>query len=78
MILALGLILATGAVGAGTRNPHQSAYASHVDGYSKRNGNRVAPSNRSRADGSKTNNFSSKGNVNPYTGRAGTKKTYGH
>ena len=41
-------------------------------GYVTRNGVQVPPSRQTRPDGSKFNNWSTKGNTNPYTGRAGT------
>ena len=44
-----------------------------VSGYVKSNGTYVAPYARTDADGYKFNNWSSKGNVNPITGTAGTK-----
>jgi hypothetical protein len=43
-----------------------------VRGYTKKNGTYVQPHRRSAPDGSKTNNWSTKGNVNPYTGKQGT------
>lgn len=47
----------------------------YVNGYYRRNGTYVAPHYRSDANGTKRDNWSTAGNVNPYTGRAGT-KTY--
>ena len=44
-----------------------------VRGYTKKNGTYVAPSHATNPNGTKKDNFSSKGNVNPYTGKAGTK-----
>lgn len=44
-----------------------------VDGYTKRNGTYVAPHIRSNPDGNRFNNYSTQGNFNPYTGRAGTR-----
>ena len=44
-----------------------------VDGYMKKDGTYVAPHMRSGADATKQNNFSTKGNINPYTGQPGTK-----
>lgn len=41
-------------------------------GYVTRNGVHVPPSRQTRPDASKLNNWSTRGNVNPYTGRAGT------
>lgn len=45
----------------------------HVNGYTKKNGTYVAPHYRSHPDKSYNNNWSVKGNVNPYTGKPGTK-----
>lgn len=49
----------------------------HVRGYTTKSGTYVAPHYRSSPDSSKLNNWSTKGNVNPYTGQAGTKDPYG-
>lgn len=46
-----------------------------VRGYTKQNGTSVAPSHRSTPDSSKTNNWSTKPNMNPYTGKTGTRVT---
>ncbi len=46
-----------------------------VRGYVKKNGTYVSPHMRSAPDGSFNNNWSTKGNVNPYTGKQGTKTT---
>jgi hypothetical protein len=46
----------------------------HVHGYTKRNGTVVPPYYRSLENGTQRDNFSTKGNVNPYTGKVGTKK----
>jgi hypothetical protein len=48
----------------------------YVHGYTKKDGTYVAPHYRSNADGNPYNNWSTKGNVNPYTGHAGTKNPY--
>jgi len=45
----------------------------HVEGYTRKDGTYVAPHYRSAPDGSFENNWSTKGNTNPYTGEAGTK-----
>ena len=44
----------------------------YVNGYAKRNGTYVQPHYRSSPDNTSTNNYSTYGNTNPYTGRAGT------
>lgn len=46
-----------------------------VSGYYKSNGTYVQPHYRSGANKSKRDNFSTKGNTNPYTGRKGSKST---
>lgn len=44
-----------------------------VKGYSRKDGTYVQPHVRSNPDGNPFNNWSTKGNVNPYTGELGTK-----
>lgn len=44
----------------------------HVNGYFKKNGTYVSPHYRSSPDHNFYNNWSTKGNVNPYTGKEGT------
>jgi len=44
-----------------------------INGYTRSNGTYVAPHMRSDPDGNPNNNWSTKGNVNPYTGQQGTK-----
>jgi len=53
--------------------PLSSALAVHVKGYTKKNGTYVAPHERSAPNHTKNDNYSTKGNVNPYTGKEGTK-----
>jgi len=51
-----------------------SSGASHsISGYTKSNGTYVAPSHATNPNGTKADNWSTKGNVNPYTGKEGTK-----
>lgn len=45
--------------------------ADHVRGYYKKNGTYVQPHERTHADRYKYNNYSAKGNINPYTGKRG-------
>lgn len=45
-----------------------------VNGYMRSNGTYVAPAMRSMPDSSLNNNWSTKGNRNPYTGASGTKR----
>jgi len=51
-----------------------SSHSSHaVSGYTTKRGTHVAPHRQSNSDGTQHNNWSTKGNTNPTTGRAGTK-----
>lgn len=47
-----------------------------VRGYTTRNGTYVAPHRATNPDSSRGNNWSTRGNVNPNTGRAGTQDPY--
>lgn len=44
----------------------------HVRGYVRKDGTYVAPHVRSAPNNSTYDNYNTKGNVNPYTGQAGT------
>jgi hypothetical protein len=44
-----------------------------VRGYTTKSGKYVAPHHRSAPNGKKSDNYSTKGNANPYTGKKGTK-----
>lgn len=48
----------------------------YISGYTRQNGSQVQPTVRSSADSSRTNNYGSLGNSNPYTGSYGTRNTY--
>ena len=66
---------------SGTHSTHSSdssssgsSSSSHeVKGYVKKDGTYVAPSHATNPDNKTTNNYTHTGNVNPYTGKAGTK-----
>lgn len=45
----------------------------HARGHIKKDGKYVAPHNRSKANKTQRDNWSSKGNSNPYTGKHGQK-----
>jgi len=51
----------------GSRSDHS------VSGYTRSNGTYVRPSHATNPDSTRNNNYSTKGNVNPYTGKFGTK-----
>jgi hypothetical protein len=44
----------------------------YVNGYVRRDGTYVRPHYRTDPDSTKLNNYSTQGNVNPYTGQRGT------
>ena len=55
------------------------AFAGRVRGYYRKNGTYVQPHYRSNPDSSTRNNYSTKGNYNPYTGKQGTiEPNYGY
>ena len=57
---------------------YKSAYSTpvQVSGHVTKAGTYVAPSYRTAPNKTKTDNWSSKPNVNPYSGKAGTKNPY--
>jgi hypothetical protein len=71
------VLLASGsafAKGSGGRS--SSGGSHHVSGHVTKNGTYVAPHQATNPNNTKTDNWSSKGNVNPYTGKDGTKDPY--
>jgi hypothetical protein len=46
----------------------------HVNGYTKKDGTYVAPHERTARNNTNLDNYSTKGNVNPYTGQSGKKE----
>lgn len=74
-LLPLGAAARGGAHSGGSHASSASrSGASHsVKGYTRKNGTYVAAHRATNADGSKSNNWSHKGNVNPYTGKPGSK-----
>lgn len=54
--------------GTGAKSQHV-----HVRGYTKKDGTHIAPYQKSTPDKTKNNNWSTTGNTNPVTGKAGTK-----
>jgi hypothetical protein len=48
----------------------------HIRGHYRSNGTYVQPHYRSSPNGTTLDNYSTKGNVNPYTGQAGTVDPY--
>ena len=58
----------------GTAASAQSSHA--VSGYTRSDGTYVAPHMQTNANSTKLDNWSTQGNVNPYTGREGTVDPY--
>lgn len=61
-----------------SKSNYYSGYSSttHVKGYFRKNGTYVAPHARTKADRTQFNNWTTEGNINPYTNEIGTKKAY--
>ena len=53
---------------------HSSGGSHSVSGHTTKNGTYVQPHHATNRDSTKANNWSQKGNVNPYTGKEGTKE----
>lgn len=64
-----------GSHGSSSSSSRSSGGTVHVRGYYRKDGTYVAPHERSAPDGDFDNNWSTKGNVNPYTGKEGTRVT---
>jgi len=68
--------------GSGGHSSSHSSYSSTrsdhaISGYTRSNGTYVHPSRATNPDATRNNNYSTKGNVNPYTGKEGTKNRDG-
>jgi len=79
-LATLVMAVSVNAKGGHTGGSHHSS-AGHVNsqnhsvkGYTKRDGTQVAPSHATNPNGTRSDNYSHKGNVNPYTGKEGTKQ----
>ena len=58
---------------AGATGTGSSSSSHAVRGYTTRRGTDVAPHRQTNPDRTQRNNYSTKGNVNPWTGKAGTR-----
>lgn len=67
------LILAAAIAAVGSA---AQAASTSVKGYFKSDGTYVQPHYRTTPDSSRMNNWSTQGNVNPYSGKSGTKPLY--
>ncbi len=66
------LAQAKGSSGKSHKNYSSTPKEHNVSGYTRKNGTYVAPHYRSNRDGARNNNWTTKGNTNPYTGKDGT------
>jgi uncharacterized protein YdeI (BOF family) len=82
LFLSLPALASGGHGGRGGGSHHSAKQATgtgaktqreHVRSYTKKNGDRVAAHDRSTKDSTKSNNWTTKGNSNPETGKAGSK-----
>jgi|KBSSwiStaDraftv2_1062776.scaffolds.fasta_scaffold1390795_1 hypothetical protein len=73
-VLVVAGLLSALLIGA-TAQARSSGGRVHVPGHTTKSGTHVAPHVRSAPNSTKRDNWSSKGNVNPHTGKAGTKNT---
>ena len=69
-MVLIGFALAAVSASAGAQTAHE------VRGYTKADGTYVAPHYQSNPDATRLNNYSTQGNVNPYTGQSGTVDPY--
>ncbi len=85
LILPLALLTATTGAqakgpghsrGTSTASGAKSTSVEHVSGYTTKRGTYVAPHDKTTPDSTKLNNWSTKGNVNPETGKKGTVDPY--
>lgn len=58
--------------GSGYTNPRTN----QSDGYVRRDGGYVAPHQRTNPNNTRSDNYSTQGNVNPYTGQSGNRKPW--
>ena len=64
----------SGGHGSPSSSSHSSGSSHQVSGQTTKNGAYVKPHRQTNPDKTQRNNWSTKGNVNPYTGKKGTKK----
>ena len=83
VIVATAVALSGNVYARGSSYGGQSSYKSSysygsrsdhtVSGYTRSNGTYVQPSHATNPDSTRNNNYSTRGNMNPYTGKYGTK-----
>lgn len=83
--LAIIAVAIAGLFGTAEARRHSSGYESQgsgssssyekVDGYSRRDGTYIEPHYRTKSDDTLDNNYGTRGNENPWTGKRGTGDT---
>lgn len=77
MILTVSVGLNAYARGGHSNGSHSSGHSTaghhYVRGYTTKRGTYAAPHYQTNPNHTKSDNWSTKGNVNPHTGKAGTK-----
>ena len=73
LALIISLTATSDAFARGGSSRVGSGGSHSVKGYTTKGGTYVAPHYQTNPNGSRGDNWSTKGNVNPYTGKAGTK-----
>jgi hypothetical protein len=77
MKLVIGTLLVFGLASlpaAAKGGGHVNGSSHSVSGHTTKNGTYVKPHRQTNPNGTQKDNYSTKGNVNPYTGKKGTKK----
>lgn len=75
-VIAIAAIPQVSYAKGGSRGYSSRGGVVSVRGYTTRRGTYVAPSHRTAPNSIKTDNWSSRPNVNPFTGKEGTKDPY--
>lgn len=71
--MKIGFIIFTGIM---VFSASAEARDTYVRGYTQKNGTYVQPYHRSASDNSAVNNYGSRGNYNPYSGKQGQENPY--
>jgi hypothetical protein len=73
IVMVLALAATANAGHGGGRGTGSSSHSHSVRGYTRKNGTHVAAHRQTNPDHTQLNNYSTKGNVNPSTGKSGTR-----
>ena len=73
LFLAAAFVLAAAAAQAQLYGTGSNPNSHGVSGYTTNNGTYVAPHQQTNPNSTQTDNYGTRGNVNPYTGAVGTR-----